>query len=354
MRPNSAAIASTSAAAPCTPANGPRPKLGLIWDRDEHNTARVREWTSGLAQASTSQPPWAAYLRSVYGGVPDTIDNLKDLRWFWWWAPGTANLTRVEMPVWRSLHTWDAWVPGLRLERHLVQAGFFLQSAPRQQGYADGSVVEVMRTSHPGGEVPGNSSAFGPEAASRSQLWYWHAPGSGIGLRLGRTLAAPNRSELLRVLTRHLGTEPPTAVRRVSVSKHDARALCQGCTAEDWLTFDVLSGQGAEMCSHVRRAGFDTVQLFAAFGGQRFEIIDCRIEEARRGLDLTPTPWLAACPPPESRVHLVRAAAGGGATSCGCASALPFLNCGGCIAPGRARRRAAAQRAPWVAVEAPD
>ena len=285
--------------------------------------------------------------------MPTLAANLQELRWFWWWAPETSNLTRVEMPVWRSVQSWDAWVPGLFFERHLAQAGFFLPSKPRQDGFADGSVVEVMRTSHPGGEAPGNDSAFGPEAASRSQLWYWHAPGSGIALKLGRTLASPDRFTLVRLLTRHLGRRP-MELRRVTVSKRDARALCQGCAPEKWLTFDVLSGQGAEMCSHVRRAGFDTVQLYAAFGGQRFEIVDCRITEAA-----PPMPWLAACPPPESLVHLVRAAgvvdaAGSGTRTCDCAVNLPYLNCGDCIAPAPVRRASRLHTTKgWAAIDPP-
>ena len=344
---------------PCSPAATIPPLLSVVWERTVGAMARAQRWARRLADDSAMDAPWASYLRSVYGTVPSKPFDLRTLRWFWWWAPGASNLTRTEVPVWRALLSGEPFVPGLWLERHIAQGGFFLQAlqtgpAP-VAGHADGSVVEVMRTAHPTGEAPGTSAVFGPEAASRSQVWYWHAPGSGIGLKLGRTLATPNRSELLRVLKRQLYTLPLT-VRPTSVPNHMAMRICGGCTAEAWLRFDVLantSGPVEEMCHFVRLADFDTVQLYAAFGGQRFEIIDCR-----RAGPAVRSPWLAACPPPEALTHLVRMSGvhdtgTEGRQPCDCSADRAFLNCGDCAQAAPARRTTARGKSKWTAILAP-
>ena len=355
------ALGDSQLASPCSPSATTPPLLSVVWERTAGAMARAQRWARQLADDNAMDEPWALYLQSVYGEAPSKPFDLRALRWFWWWAPGASNLTRTEAPVWRALRSGEAWVPGLWLERHVAQAGFFLkalQTGPGTvAGHADRSVVEIMRTSHPPGEAPGTSASFGPEAASRSQVWYWHAPGSGIGLKLGRTLATPNRSELLRVLTRQLGPLP-LAVRQVSVPSHMAMRICGGCTAEAWLRFDVLtntSGTLEEICHFVRLAGFDTVQLYAAFGGQRFEIIDCRrVGPAVR------SPWLAACPPPEALTNLVRISGvhdtgteGRRARPCGCSAGRAFLNCGDCAEAALARRTTARGKSKWTAILPP-
>ena len=353
---------------PCT-ATKERWTVRLSFDRTAASERVARAWTRRLpiidaSKSPTEHNPWLRYLHSVYGSALQLPFDLRTLRWFWWWAPGTRNLTRLEMPVWRALRTGDVWLPGMRIERHLSRAGFFIQShgPHRTGGYPDGSFVEVMRVSHPAGEGP--NTAYGPEAASTSQVWYWHAPGSGIFLSVGRSLAVANRSVLLQTLSgRGASRVPlPLAMKRVEVSRDLGFRLCEGCTPEPWLGFDVVwqsnprgkgrrsgTSDGTVLCDPVRAAGFDTVQLFAAFDNQRFEIIDCRVGGNvvdlghKAGLSATAPPappWTSACAPPETSAHLVRPGLRGGWMPCNCSSSLAFLNCGLCTTPAAVLRLA--------------
>lgn len=287
-------------------------------------------------------------MRSVYGESLRLPFDLSSLRWFWWWAPGSRNLTRLEVPVWRSLQQGDIWVPGLRIERHLSQGGFFVNPphGSRSRGFPHGSMVEVMRVSHPPSENP--HSAYGPEAGSSTQVWYWHAPGSGVYLSLGRTLSVANRSALLRELAVRIRAPQPFALKRVEVTREAGLRRCEGCTAERWQGFEVVwtrlqhpdevlehQQAPAAVCDLVRTAKFDTIQLYAAFGGQRFEIVDCRATRGGAGQPVKPPrPWTSACAPLHSSESLwVPDSKMGMWKPCSCSASLPFLNCGTCVVP---------------------
>ena len=295
---------------------------------------------------------WAGYLHAVYGSSVSFPFDLRRLTWFWWWAPGAANLTRIEAPVFRRILLGDIWVPGLRTERHLAAAGFFVNHAESHEelastgegaDYASAQHLEVMRVSHGSGES--TMSAYGPEAAGSDQTWYWHAPGSGILLSIGRSLVVRNRTELLGRLAARIAPRPlPLATKRVRVPSERGLKLCDGCSVnaeETWRDFDVLwwssaqppTGQGPRVCELVRHAGYDTVQLTRAFDGQRHEIIDCR----RARTTAAPEP-ASGCPPSSSRIFLRRGSRAD--EPCECDEARPFLNCGRCAAPERVWRRA--------------
>ena len=336
--------------APCTPARlgvAPAP-VHLSWHRSSGAASR---WTRRLGTVEREHSAWGAYLRSIYGNDVRLPFNLHALRWFWWWAPGAENVTRLEMPVWRVAQPGEAWVPGLRMERHLALAGFFVQHSSESGGDAatqpelrsDG-LREVMRVSHPAGENP--QSAFGPEAASHDQVWYWHAPGSGIMLSVGRSLVVSNRSALLARLAALLAPQPlPLAIKRVHVPPERGLRLCDGCDAsvgEAWRDFDVIwtapaaaAAAGMRVCDVVRRVGYDSVQLTRAFNAQRHEIIDCR--RPASAVAGSTAAANAACPPAGSRPHLRRGGegrAGEAASACSCESeAQSFLTCGACALP---------------------
>ena len=334
-------MASTS---PCTPASHAAlsEPIHLAWDRSP--AARGgRIWTRRLGIVEREHSAWGSYLQSVYGSVEFPFD-LSKLTWFWWWAPGAHNVTRIEVPVWRRALPGEAWVPGLRMERHLSVAGFFVQHARSLEtgeysttgasASATTEGLEVMRVSHPSSES--TQSSFGPEAASHDQVWYWHAPGSGIQLSVGRSLIVPNRSALVARLAERLSPGSlPFVTKRVRVPHERGIRRCDGCnpsTNEAWYDFDVLwwasqASNGPRLCDVVRRVGFDTVQLTAAFDATRFEIIDCRHTITSKQTNATN----AACPPAGSSAHL----RGGrrGASVCGCSDVRSFLNCGSCALP---------------------
>lgn len=357
-------------AAPCTPLShdsggATALPIQLAWHRLPASARASRIWTRRLGIVDREHSAWGSYLRAVYGEGLRLPFDLRRLRWFWWWAPGAANLTRIEVPVWRQGLPGEAWVPGLRMERHLATAGFFVQHADAT--HADSKVdsgadrhLEVMRVSHPVGES--TQSAFGPEAAGPDQTWYWHAPGSGIWLSLGRSLAVQNRSELLGRLVAHFRSDAlPLAIKHVRVTPERGLRLCDGCdasTKETWRDFDVLwwaspaepNFEGPRVCELVRRAGFDTVQLTRAFDGQRHEMIDCRRATGTPPV-IDPTATAAACPPIGSRIHL---RSGGGDAPCRCDPTRSFLNCGDCIEALRVWRTARSEaQAAAVEVRAP-
>lgn len=338
------------------------------FDRSAAAERASRAWIRRLLviDSSKEHSPWLHYLSSVYGTPLKLPIDLRAFKWFWWWAPGTRNLTRFEVPVWRTLRPGDVWLPGMRIERHLSQAGFFVQMHQepcRTSGFTDGSKIEVMRVSHPPGEGP--HTAYGPEAASTSQVWYWHAPGSGIYLSLGRSLAVANRTALIDLLARHSGKlQFPFALKRVEVPPELGLRLCEGCTLEQWVGFDVVwvkrphrEGhsswpQSVALCDLIRAAGYDTVQLFAAFGCQRYEIIDCRrgnrvehihkhhVPNNRVNIESAAASWTAACPPLETLHHLVRPGPNDGWATCACSTNLTFLNCGQYVVPASVLRLA--------------
>ena len=377
----SAVTAASSGAAP----------VHLAWHRSSTSSHTEHVWVQRLGIVEREHSAWGHYLRTVYGPAVPLPFDLRRLRWFWWWAPGASNITRLEMPVWRHPLPGEAWVPGLRTERHLAFAGFFIRppstdselraggkaaaAQSRVESIAKGS-IEVMRVSHPSSES--TQSAFGPEAAAHDQVWYWHAPGSGIFLSPGRSLAVDNRSALLAHLAAMRTPRSPTlGLRRVKMSRERGLRLCDGCSTSDdevWHDFEVLwwraqSTNGPRVCDAIRLAGYDTVQFTRAFGGLRHEIIDCRraavaaasaTAAAATSLDKPEAAATAACPPEGSRsnlLHLTANAVGACvAANCECSDAQTFLNCGTCVGPNPGGVLRAAQPGvdKWVELRAPN
>ena len=313
----------------------------VAWDLSVSSARRGGAWVHKLGVIDREHSQWGRYVRTVYGHHVQLPFDLRRLRWFWWWAPGSSNLTRAEVPVWRDVAQTSVWIPGLRSERHLAEAGFFVQhevnddfaskvAASPSDAAASGGRIEVMRVSHPQGESL--KSAYGPEAAADDQVWYWHAPGSGIYLSVGRTLSVPNRSVLLATL-RERGAA--FTEKTVHVSRERGLRLCDGCsdrTGELYRDFGVLwwsdesSPSGTtqrtqRICEIIRKAGVDTVQLTHAFQSQRFEIIDCR--QAHLPSDAEKGDFNGACPAGSN--HLTNYAG----APCNCSSSLRFLNCAG-------------------------
>ena len=71
----------------------------------------------------------------------------------------------------------------------------------------DDGWLEVIRISHPSSELA-RKAAFGAEAASRGQVWYWHAPGSGIFYDGGAVCSAPGKIHMLLRLVQRWNTAP--------------------------------------------------------------------------------------------------------------------------------------------------
>ena len=399
---------------PCTPSASASANVTISWERTDADAQAFQGWVRSLGVVRDRHGPWGTYLQSVYGPEVAFPYDLQRLHWFWWWAPEAAALTRIEAPVWRRTTPGDVWVPGMRSERHLAAAGFFVHSFPTAMsatgwtmphasssthrpngGYTSGrlrgssvgrgerdgddDIVEVMRVAHATSEL--NSSSFGIENAAADQTWYWHAPGSGIYLKLGRSLVVQNRTALLGELVGRLSPAPvPAMVCRVHISKERGAKLCEGCyeSEELWQDFDVLwpAQHGDEarahsrcprgvtrqtsLCELVRNAGFDTVQLTAAFS-QRYEIVDCRAYDrtkialsdmlqpgATAGVaNKTKAAAVRACP--VSTAHLYARGGQGELVRCQCAAAgRSFLNCGSCALSSVVVRRAQSGQASFL------
>eukprot|EP00966_Prymnesium_polylepis_P301977 6976906-Prymnesium_polylepis.1 len=279
----------------------------------EAERVSLERWLEGL---NSSSAEWRAYIQSVYGQDVGHVD-LARLHWFWWWAPGAASLERIEHVPWRPPPTLVPWSPGGKMERALAAAGFFIfkpsSSAPR--GFRHNTWIEVMRVLQPSG----TQHKFGVERASLWQMWFWHAPGSGIWWHTGRaTLVAQNRSMLVSLLAGRLG---------------DAwsPSMFLACTLHSRGNVPVPMLRGLQpLCDVVRLARIETVQLLDELGG-RFELIDCRIP-----LDLTSTDdklWDPVCPSSEGRSSGLRAGWPPRLRRCQCSNRLKFLNCGECIVP---------------------
>ena len=143
------------------------------------------------------------------------------------------------------------------------------------------------------------------------------------------------------------------------VSPERGLRLCEGCApGEAWRGYEVLwpltdadltrsnATKVEFVCDVIREAGIETVQLTAAFGAQRFEIIDCRAPPSATGNSSSHT---AACPsskspPPYLSTASSRVRDSRGSwlakRACPCDDARPFLNCGSCAQPAMVTRRA--------------
>ena len=161
--------------------------------------------------------------------------------------------------------------------------GFFVYRG-RATPAPDGAWIEVMRVArtdigerHPSG------------AATRGQVWFYAAPGSGIWLNVGRTLALESA---------HRGG-----------------------------------------CVDARHGRYDSVQFANAFGGYAHEVVDCRGATLLGAMEV----WEAACPPwhvelrlgiprpprfpPDTFVDEIDTTSMGDCP-CKCDDAYDFLNCG--------------------------
>ncbi|KAG8466304.1 hypothetical protein KFE25_002060 [Diacronema lutheri] len=395
-------------AAPCPHVdalrNGTRAVV-VSWDHEPRSlrlTAEfVRGWPVGPIDIdgveAQDASAWVAYLRSVYGTsdggkAPRRID-VSSLAWFWWWAPGAAHVQRVPTFAWRRARAGDAWVQGDKREAAMAFAGFFLEPAVGAEraasGLPDFSALEVLRVRTAPGEM---SRHLVTEAGSLGQVWYWAAPGSGIALELGRTLALRDRAALYKWLVHAAArldalTGAERAERLARMRRDDLRpsfardpsahapgamsaaiaalqlivlrppagaryrAVCHGCaepeSAPGLSPFDVLrppsrGSRHLQLCDLPRAFGFETVQLTRAFG-HRHEVVDCRAPprdaaHARGRAALPPhAAWDMSCPPTHSRMHLrrgpTRIGPGTRGRACECASAVAVLNCGVCAVP---------------------
>ena len=194
---------------PCTPAASSTSSWRHVYAAASSST-RSSAWTELHEQADA--PAWQQYLKSVYrsGSSNESVAaDLHALRWFWWWAPGAERLDIIEHVVWQRPPAVDAeaWVPGTSLERQVAAAGFFFQrrADAARQPFSSNQWIEVMRLSH----RPTTELEFRAERSQIDQVWYFHAPGSGIWWHTGITLAVPNRSVLIRKLA---STSTPTAL----------------------------------------------------------------------------------------------------------------------------------------------
>jgi len=180
--------------------------------------------------------------------------------------------------------------------------------------------VEVMRIDRIDDKRPDEHA----DRATVGQLWFWHAPGSGVWWNTGRTLVLD--------LTQH-----------IRVSK--AGAFTERACASPFSIFDWWRKRDEvykhQTCTAVRDKGYDSMQLLSSFCGFSHEFVDCR--GAGRG-DANTT-WSIACPPPH--VPLMRGlpeprhapaltslpSLHGVASRCHCSVQLDHINCAGNAKP---------------------
>ena len=164
----------------------------------------------------------------------------------------------------------------------------------------DGAWVEVMRITRKDDKVAEGDRCL------EGQIWFWHAPGSGIWYNIGRSKV--------------LDASFVGAARR-------------------FLT-----------CRTAQRVGYDSIQIPAGDGAYAFEIVDCRGPQptGRRALRFGGArhrpegrllvSWTRACPPPHvelrrgtpaPRVAAALGAAPNVSATCNCDARFAYLNCYG-------------------------
>lgn len=308
--------------------------------------AQMTQWIAQLGVIHGHNPgdaSWRHYLHSIYGPHLELPFDLRTLRWFWWSAPGAANLPMVEFSIHReSLPPRTAWIPGNKIERHLSLAGFFITHSGGRMDLLppskDEEWIEVMRVSQPpiadlGPSQDATKWVKVAEECFEDQMWYWRAPGSGIWLHTGRTLAVSGRGDLaiaLRGLVKELNLplKPP-----------------RFCDVHE-CGFPMLIGT-VPFCDILRLGGYDTVQLHAAFFGRRQEVVDCRTPN--RATLPTRQVYNLACPASYPAVPLRRRLPSDN-QSCVCDRTVSALQCG---MPAQRHRPTAvlAQELGWEKVE---
>ena len=150
----------------------------------------------------------------------------------------------------------------------LAGYGFFVGAQARQldAAHPDNSWMEVIRFERPEAD-PHDRAETIAETTLSSQIWYYHAPGSGIFLDTGRSLRVRNRHELVAELHRSI---PAAGRDTLRLQPH----ILQRPGSLHNVTWYRLAGV-LSLCEYVRHAGFDTVQICAAYAIQ-YEVVDCR------------------------------------------------------------------------------
>ena len=225
-RPPSAPRPQPSPMPPALPALLDAQRASVLRDGVTYDQAAVPPLelpTLDAGAASTAlHPEWHAYVRNLYGGAyHDLLPlDLNSFTWFYWSAPLLSNRTTTRSNLRLLLADWvddkpearygTPWTGGLAAwswgPEHLARrAGFFVHR-PRWStaAYRDASRLEVMRVG------PIDQPGF----EERRQLWFYHAVGSGIFVRVDSFARLDVRYERHMSIPRvelvgaHSGTRP--------------------------------------------------------------------------------------------------------------------------------------------------
>jgi hypothetical protein len=229
-------------------------------------------------------PPWAYYLSDVYGEKRPAPEPT----FIWNTAPRTSTLVRyvgpqglyaeshlsighdegLTQPECERLLSTLPFVYGDSVSWHLSAYGFFLgrQALPLSAALPDGAWLEVIRITLPEAD-PSTRPESMAESSFANQVWYSRAQGSGIFLNVGRSLRVSNLEQLLEELHRTIPPAGRDTLQLRTISTHHGRVKV---SANVTRLIGVLP-----LCEYVRHAGFDTVQITAAYS-MAYEMIDCR------------------------------------------------------------------------------
>lgn len=175
------------------------------------------------------------------------------------------------------------------------------------------SWVEVMRIDR----IDDKRENETADLATLGQVWFWHAPGSGVWWNTGKTLVIDDARNIITSLDGALSE----------------RACASPFSIRDWWMQRDAAFNG-RTCATTRQLGYETMQLLDSFCGFTHEFVDCRgadREDANRT-------WSLACPPPyvplmrglpEPRHAPALAALRGPASLCSCSTTHSFINCAG-------------------------
>jgi hypothetical protein len=228
---------------------------------------------------------WSHYLKRVYGARAHWPSQLHPPRFFWNVAPGAERLVRQVGEPFNNLAKrgvgcqQGSWacekhvlkcakdsapshtLPYMLVDSNIVQLaafGFWLGPQGRlpANGLSDHTWMEVIRFQRPE-EDPGRRPLT-------------------IFLNTGRSLRAESRAQLLEALSEKV---PPAAAQTVNLklqfsNERETRLGCIGILSQPRPRYGRLMGL-LPLCEYARFAGFDTVQITAAYGMQ-FELVDCR------------------------------------------------------------------------------
>ena len=250
-----------------------------------------------------------AYLTAVYEDptIGNSHVNVSQLGFFWsgvgrfgcnaqiWWAcTGCAFPTNSMWAPYQdaSLMLFIS-ANGEAADQHgkgspVTFPGFFLQlpvgsdDDSRVAGIPDDQWVEVMRISRK------NDKASAADGCTVGQIWFWHAPGSGIWWNVGKA-------------------------RRVLVGQWVPKSM--------------------RTCSWAHEHGYDSMQFAAFYPAMALELIDCR---GMRRSDAWSS-WVSACPPahiklragiPQERfAPALQGALGAWSRPCTCDHRVTHINC---------------------------